>query len=119
MRRCETCQKAAKRGAKKKALLVNMPIIGTPFEQVGIDIVGPIATRSKSGNRFILVMCDYAMKYPEAATLPSIKARQIAEALMAMFCHVGMPTALLSEQSSNFKSELFSEVCCLMRIRKL
>ena len=36
-----------------------------PFERIAMDIVGPL-TRSCNGNRYILVACDYATRFPEA-----------------------------------------------------
>ena len=35
-----------------------------PFEQIAVDIVGPLP-RSKEGNQYILVVCDYATRYPD------------------------------------------------------
>lgn len=29
-----------------------------PFERIGMDVVGPLARESSSGNRYILVICD-------------------------------------------------------------
>ena len=45
--------------------------ISEPFKQVAMDLVGPLP-RSKSGNKYILVLCDYATGYPEAISLRSI-----------------------------------------------
>ena len=98
---------------------MNTPVIGTPFDRVAIDIVGPLATRSRRGNKFILVLCDYATGYPEAVAISSIEASRIAEELLAIFSRVGFPCELLSDQSSNFESELFSKVCQLMGIKKI
>ena len=46
-----------------------------------MDIVGPLP-RSRSGKRFILVVCDYATRYPEAVPLRSTDAEHIAEELV-------------------------------------
>ena len=54
-----------------------------------MDIVGPLDC-SKSGNRFILVICDYATRYPEAISLKSVEADHIAEELV-LFARVGTP----------------------------
>ena len=63
-RRCEECQKA--RGHKVlRAPLIPLPIIGEPFRRIAMDIVGPLP-RSRSGNKYVLVVCDYATRYPEA-----------------------------------------------------
>ena len=66
-----------------QALLHSLPIIDTPFERIGMDIVGPLE-RSTNGNRYILVLFDYATKYPEAFPLKHIKARQVASCLIQL-----------------------------------
>lgn len=48
------------------------------FQRIAMDIVGPLP-RSSSGNRYVLVLCDYATRYPEAVPLRSIDAERIAE----------------------------------------
>ncbi len=50
--------------------MIPLPVIGEPFKQIAMDIVGPLP-RAGRGNRFILVISDYATRYPEA--LPLIK----------------------------------------------
>ena len=47
-----------------KAPLVPLPVVSTPFQKIAMDIVGPLP-RSQSGCHYILVICDYAMRYPE------------------------------------------------------
>ena len=52
-----------------------------------MDIVGPLP-QSKSGNRFILTIVDYATRYPEAIALPSTEASRIAKELVTYFSRV-------------------------------
>ena len=52
-----------------------------PFQRIAMDIVGPLP-RSSSGKRFILVICDYATRYPEAIALRNIDANTVAEELV-------------------------------------
>lgn len=66
-KRCGECQKP--RGHKvHKAPLIPLPVVGEPFERIVMDIVGPLR-QSSSGNKYILVVCDYATRYPEAIPL--------------------------------------------------
>ncbi|XP_011404379.1 PREDICTED: uncharacterized protein LOC100633088 [Amphimedon queenslandica] len=48
-----------------------------------MDIVGPLK-KSKRGNEYILVVCDYATCYPEAFPLKNIDAETVAEKLVEM-----------------------------------
>ena len=66
-RSCGQCQKLSTRKVKK-APLVPLPIMDEPFRRIAMDIVGPLP-RSSSGKRYILVICDYATRYPEAVVL--------------------------------------------------
>ena len=55
-----------------------------------MDIVGPLP-QSSSGKRFILVICDYATRYPEAIALRTIDAVTVAEELIKFFARMGTP----------------------------
>uniref|UniRef100_A0A3B3YYE4 ribonuclease H n=1 Tax=Poecilia mexicana TaxID=48701 RepID=A0A3B3YYE4_9TELE len=92
-----------------------MPVIDTPFSRIAMDIVGPLE-RSSSGHRYILVVCDYATRYPEAFPLRRVKARQIANCLVQLFSRVGIPREILTDQGSNFTSNLLKEVYKLLGI---
>ena len=57
-----------------------------------------------SGNRYILVMSDYATRYSEAVPVKAIDAEHIAEELVKIFARVGIPEEILTDQGSNFTS---------------
>eukprot|EP00731_Ephydatia_muelleri_P039284 Em1336g1a len=65
-----TCQKTSQLRVRRAPLIL-LPIISEPFSWIAMDIVGPLP-RSRSGNRYVLVICDYATRYPEAIPLRSI-----------------------------------------------
>ena len=103
-KQCAECQKSSMEG-RTHAPLIPLPIISEPFARVAMDIVGPLP-RSKSGNNYILVMCDYATRYPEAVPLKTTDAVSVAEELLKVFCRVGFPNEILTDQGSNFMSQL-------------
>ena len=84
-RSCEVCQRSQRRQASVRAEMISMPLISKPFQRIAMDVVGPLP-RSQSGNRFILTICDYATRYPEAVPLPSVEAERVAKVLI--FFHV-------------------------------
>ena len=57
---CEKCQKTNQRDPP--APLIPLPIF-TELFKMAMDIYGPLP-RSRSGNRYVLVMCDYSTRYP-------------------------------------------------------
>ena len=83
-----------------------------------MDIVGPLP-RSKSGNRYVLVTCDYATRYPEMIPLRSIDAEQITEELTKVFARVGVPREILTDQGSNFTSHLLVELYRLLHVHPI
>ena len=78
-----------------------------------MDIVGPLP-RSRSGSRYVLVMCDYVTRYPEAVPLRNIDAETVAEELVKIFARVGIPQEVLTDQGSNFQSQLLQELYRLL-----
>lgn len=116
-RSCETCQRF--RSHKKNPVpLIPLPIVEEPFSRVAMDIVGPLP-RSRSGNRYVLVLCDYGTKYPEAVPLRTIDAETIAEQLMIIFSRVGIPREILTDQGANFQSSLLQELYRLLHVDAL
>jgi len=89
--RCLECQRISE-GNQLKGSLVSLPVMKEP----GMDIVGPFP-RSRRGNQYIVVVCDYATRYPEAIPLCSIDAWTIADHLRQLFSRVSIPKEILSE----------------------
>lgn len=116
-RSCEACQLDSSRRVSR-APLMPLPIIPTPFRRIVMDIVGPLP-KSRTGKRYILVVCDYGTSYPEAIPLRSIEAEHIAEELVHIFARVGIPEEILTDQGTNFMSTLLGEVYRLMKIKQI
>ena len=116
-RGCPECQKVSLwyRGV---AALVPLAIVDVPFEKIAMDIVGPLP-RSQNGNRYILVVCDYATRWPEVMPLKSIDAEHVAEELMALFSRVGVPREILTDQGTNFTLNLLAEIYRLLHIKPI
>ena len=64
--------------------MVPMPIIGEPFKQIAMDVVR-LLPKTKKGHHYILVVCDYATRYPEAFPLRTFTAPTVAEKQIKMF----------------------------------
>ena len=79
-RSCIQCQKASCRRVTR-APMVSLPLIDEPFQRIAMDVVGP-SPRSRSGHRYVLVLCDYATRYPEAAAMKNIDAEAVADELL-------------------------------------
>ena len=115
-RTCPACQRTAGKRYVPKARLVSLPVVGTPFSRVAMDIVGPLE-KSRRGNKYILVVCDYATRYPEAFPLKSIDAETVAEKLVELMSRVGVPDEILTDQGSNFTSQLLAGIYGLLHVK--
>ena len=112
---CQTCVVCQKTASKKvpPAPLIPLPVISEPFTRVAMDIVGPLP-RTKSGNKYVLVLRHYATRYPEVVPLRSVDAEHVAEEIIKIFARVGVPEEILTDQGSNFMSKLLSELYRLL-----
>ena len=113
------CQRTIPKGRVGKVPLQKMPVIDEPFKRVAVDLVGPIKPVTDKGNRYILVLVDYATRYPEAVALPSIQTEVVAEALVSMYSRLGIPEEILSDHGTQFMSDLMKEVQRLLSIRAM
>ena len=59
------------------------------------------------------------MRYPEAIPLRSIDAGTVAEHLIHLFSTVGIPKEILSDQGTNFMSQLLRELYNLLNISQI
>lgn len=57
-------------------------------------------------------MVNYATKYTEYVALPCIENELVAEALVEIFCRVGVPDEMLSDCGSQFTSEVMKIDFC-------
>ena len=93
-------------------------ILSEPFKCIAMDIIGPLPC-SCSGKRYVLVICDYTTRYPEAIPLYSTDASHIAEELIEVFARVGIPSEILTDQGSNFTSQLLTELYRMLHIHSI
>ena len=146
---CRRCQRTSKVN-QLRVPLVPLPVIKEPFERIAMDIVGPLP-RSKRGNRYILVVCDYATRYPEAIPLHFIDTGTVADHLIGLydelstflsqlnlyrgkgltvshdlalllvqlFSRVGILREILTDQGTNFMSQLLKELYNLLHISQI
>lgn len=74
-----------------------------------MDCVGPFP-RTKSGNKFLLMVMCSAMQFPEAIPMRKITVPAVVKALVKFFSTFGLPKVLQTDQSSNFMSRIFAKV---------
>ncbi|KAL7870568.1 hypothetical protein SRHO_G00080650 [Serrasalmus rhombeus] len=113
---CPECQLTAPKKKSDRVPMISLPVIDVPFSRIAMDVVGPLP-KSQSGKRYILVISDYATRYPEAFALSKVKTRQLVNALLQLISRVGIPREILTDQGTNFTSKQFKDVFALMGIK--
>lgn len=96
-----------------RAPLISLLLVGTPYKRVAVDLIGPLV-KSAASFRYILVVLDYAMQFPEAIPLRRDIARTVASELVKIFAW-----ELLLDQGMNFTFQLLREFRVLLGIKKL
>ncbi len=114
---CPTCQRTSPR-TPPPSPLIPLPIIEVPFERIGMDLVGPLP-KSAWGHEHILVIVDYATRYPEAIPLRKATSKAIAQELFLLCSRVGIPSEILTNQGTPFMSRLMADLCCLLQVRQI
>ena len=76
---CPDCQKSDKE-EPFPAPLCPLPIIYVPFQQIGMNMVGPLP-KAATGNLFILMIVDYATMWPEAFPLRLMDSKSVENQL--------------------------------------
>ena len=119
VKRCPKCQLNKAPRPRSKAPMEITSTAKQPFERCALDIVGPL-TESTSGNKYILTFQDDLSKYLAAVPIPQQDAETVARAfVLNIVLKFGAPAQLLTDQGSNFLSDLFKNVCRLLRIKKV
>ncbi|KAK4316152.1 hypothetical protein Pmani_012661 [Petrolisthes manimaculis] len=93
------------------------PVITEPFSRVAIDLVRPLSPPSSENHRYILTLIDYATGFPEAIPLKEIDSISVSEALLSIFSRDGIPREILSDQGTQFTSQLMGELHKLLGIK--
>jgi len=112
------CHLRTGKGSQHKVPLVPLLVMQEPFKKIAMDIVGPLSC-SKRGNQYILVVWDYATRYPEAMAIRKIDAGVVAEKLIQIFSRSGIPREIFSDQCTNFMSQLLKELYNLLHIQPI
>lgn len=116
--RCLQCQikKLVRVKTRQPMLITDTPY--SAFEKVSMDIVGPLPTTSQQ-NSYILIIQDHLTKFSLAIPLKSSTAVSVADAFLDfVICTFGAPKAILTDQGSNFMSNLIKRFAKKFRIKQ-
>ena len=79
-----------------------------------MDIVGPFQM-SRAGSKYVLTMIDRFSRWVCLVPLKHVTSYDIAQALFNKWiCQFGLAEVIITDQGSNFDSEVFAEVCSFL-----
>ena len=74
------------------------------FQKVTMDIFGPLK-RTKSAHKYVLVVVDYATKWPEAFLLKNMTSETVINCLIDLTAGMGISEQILTDHGANFISK--------------
>ena len=85
-----------------------------------MDIVGPISPVSSKGNKFCLTVVDMLTGYTMAVAIPNKSAETMVKAYMDhVYSIFGGSSHMLTDNGSEFRNDVFDEVCDKLRIKRV
>ena len=99
-RQCNKCN-ASKSPAPQHYAMTSVPI-GKPWQMVAVNILEVPA--SFINNHYLLVIQDHFTKWVEVVPMPDQTTMRIVSAITEIFCSLGIPDLLHSDQGRNFES---------------
>ena len=107
---CIACQKHARKTKLDRVPITPVVRATASFEQVNIDLIGPLNPKSSRGHQYILCLIDSCTRWVEAVPLRTLTARELCDALLSIFCRIGLPRILISDNGTNMVAGLTLEL---------
>lgn len=116
---CPSCQENKLVRKKNKEPMVITDTSEEAFNKVALDIVGPL-NLTESGNKYLLTIQDNLTKFSQAFPIPNQEAETVARTFVNEFvCKFSLPQKILTDQGSNFTSNLFKSVAKLFKMKHI
>ncbi|XP_022819396.1 uncharacterized protein LOC111351609 [Spodoptera litura] len=90
-----------------------------PFQRISLDIVGPLPEAGPAKLRYILTIQDDLTKFSSAYPIRTTTAEETSECLLHYISIFGIPKMILTDQGTNFTSDLFRKTCEFLKIKNL
>ncbi|UYV76601.1 hypothetical protein LAZ67_14001425, partial [Cordylochernes scorpioides] len=107
---CKECQRKKQSTQKPPRLLKAIPPATSPFQRVGMDLLGRFP-KSDTGNKWIIVCTDYLTRFAVTKALPTGEAKEAAKFLMEdVILKHGAPREIIMDRGRVFQSKLIAEL---------
>jgi hypothetical protein len=102
--KCVICQKASRR-VQKVAFSLQPISVDLPFQQWGLDIIGPIKPTSSQQHKYIITTTDYFTRWSKVVPLKVVNTSQVIVFLNSnIITRFGIPECLVFDNASYFSS---------------
>nr|CAH67541.1 H0425E08.9 [Oryza sativa]CAH67733.1 H0522A01.4 [Oryza sativa] len=115
VRRCRACQFHARQTHQPAQALQTIPF-SWPFAVWGLDILGPFR-RAPGGFEYLYVAVDKFTKWPEAYPVIKIDKHSALKFIRGITARFGVPNRIITDNGTQFTSELFGDYCEDMGIK--
>ncbi|KII72736.1 Transposon Tf2-9 polyprotein [Thelohanellus kitauei] len=89
------------------------------FSTWHVDFVGPLPI-TNHGNQYIICFTDRFSKWVEALAVPNQTTEGAARSLLTnIVCRFGVPECIISDQGTQFESQLFQHLCEMLGCKKI
>ena len=90
-----------------------------PWVKIYLDVVGPMA-QTENNNKYILTCQDNLSKYVIAIPMKNQTVEEVTEAFVNNIILIyGIPNYIVTDQGTNFMSDMFKRICKLFKIEKI
>jgi hypothetical protein len=118
VKRCKSCQINKLLKPKGRAPMEITTTADHPFEKCSLDIVGPLPETKRETD--ILTFQDDLSKFVTAVPVRQQNAETVArEFVQNIILKMGTPKHILTDQGTNFLSDLFKNTCKLLKIKTI
>jgi hypothetical protein len=119
IKNCEICQKNKFTGPYTKAPFQETDTQSVPWNKIYLDVVGPLNT-TEDGYKYILTCQDNLSKYLIAIPMQTQTTEEIALLFLRHIVLVyGIPQIVVTDQGSQFMSDVFKRLCKLLKVDKI
>jgi transposase InsO family protein len=107
---CRTCHAAKTPTTSSKVPMGRQKLASFPWQVVSTDYVGPL-TRSKKGNKFLLVVSDWFSKLVLLFPVRAAESKSLVRCMETqVFLKYGVPEILVSDNGAQFTGKQFREL---------
>jgi len=107
---CHGCQLRSRPTKMDRVPITPITRVDVPFQVLNMDCIGLIDPPSAQGHKYCLNIVDNCTRWPTVYALKSLTAKAVCDALVDLFTNVGVPSKIISDNGSNFNSQLTREL---------